>query len=215
MVEKRVALDKMEFLCLGVELINFPAIESPIYNQSTRTPEVFYYEIDPEEREAAKVIVTDVDNKRGNFISVCSNLDNLLGKAISSFFFDTDSDMKKMFHAYILDTTIFSFSQRKKVLQQIMEKHPDKFKSITKQLRQELFSDLDKIIDMRNAFAHGKIIIDYNADNPIIRFYNSKKNKEDEKILSSKFFTDLENQTFQVALTLSECIPDMLWDARL
>ena len=74
-----------------------------------------------------------------------------------------------------------------------------------------MFEIIDYLIDMRNALAHGKIIIDYAAQKNVIRYYKSKNNSEVEEILSSELFDNLDDKIQDAALSLLDCVPAAKW----
>ena len=53
---------------------------------------------------------------------------------------------------------------------------------------------------MRNALAHGDIIIDYEGNKVILRYYNSQANKKEDVILSPDFFKTLHTKISTLVL---------------
>jgi hypothetical protein len=116
-----------------------------------------------------------------------------------------------MLHDFILDTTIFSFIQKKKVLQRIMEKYPKKFDSFTNKSRQEMFDNLNYLIKMRNAFAHGSAIIDFQVDKTVLRYYDSTTNQQTELIVTPEFFLGLQKKVLDSVMNLMTMTPQLNW----
>jgi hypothetical protein len=67
---------------------------------------------------------------RGEFISKCSEVDYVLGIAISWFFFEADNEKTKIFSELILRTGFFSFTQKKKVLESLIKNYPVRYPTV-------------------------------------------------------------------------------------
>ncbi|MFZ1128500.1 hypothetical protein [Methanoregula sp.] len=194
---------EMDYLGTGFKIINFPtwAIRN---SDGVEEPQI---------TEEASAYVQERMNflrfERGKFISGCTEIDNVLGEAISAFFFREHRDEYKrgQFHDFIIDTTIFSFSQRKNVIQQIMKKYPREFPLLDSHIRQIMFEQIDYVIKMRNAFAHGKIIINYRERTNTLSYFNSSKNRIEELPLNSELFSTLSTITDDLSSQIIEnCI---------
>jgi|SRR5208337_499342 len=148
---------------------------------------------------------------RGNFISGCTGIDNTLSETISSFFFkdNTELDKRTQFHDLVIDTPIFSFIQRKKVLQSIMENYPEEFPAFSGKSRQEMFEEINYIIKMRNAFAHGTLIINYSERTESLSYFDSQSNRRKEQQLTKEFFIDLYTKIQNLSTQILECIPSV------
>jgi len=111
----------------------------------------------------------------------------------------------QIFHKLILDTTILSMSQKKNILKSIMEKYPqefDEFSDIDK--RKKLFQDLDQIIKLRNALAHGRIVIDCRTDIVSLNYYDSNQNKQREIELSATYCDAMNKKISSLLSDLSQ-----------
>jgi len=164
----------MRYIGPGYSVTNYPKVGV----ENSAFPEEFFYDITPEGQTIANEIIATVYAKRGEFISRSIDIEYVLGKSISDFFFETDSERKELFHQHIIDHPFFSFMEKKKVLESIMAKHPEKFPAFERKERDDLFKYIKSIIDVRNAFAHGEIIIDVNNRIATLRFLILKRIKK-------------------------------------
>ena len=194
---------EMDYLGTGFKIINFP---THIIRHLDGVQE-------PQITEEASAYVQDRMNllrfERGKFISGCTEIDNVLGEAISAFFFRDHRDEHKrgQFHDFIIDTTIFSFSQRKNVLQQIMKKFPREFPPLGSRERQRMFEQIEYLGKTRNSFAHGKIIINYGERTETLSYFNSSKNRIEELLLNPELFSTLSTITDNLSSHIIEnCI---------
>ena len=199
-------MTKLLYPGLGIEILNFPTCEMTIDGGAPLQM------ITPEAQKKVDTLMRQIRDGRGKFIAGCVDIENVLGQAISYYFFKDDSLKREMLHDFILDTTIFSFSQKKKVLQRIMEKYPKEFNSFTSKSRQEMFDNLNYLIKMRNAFAHGSSIIDFQADKVYFRYYSSTTNQQTELIVSSNFFIDLQKMVLDTIMALMIMTPQLNWN---
>lgn len=70
-----------------------------------------------------------------------------------------------------------------------MEKYPNEFGEFSDvDKRKKLFQDLDQIIKLRNALAHGRIVIDCASNIVTLNYYDSNKNKQNEMGLPAAYF---------------------------
>jgi len=194
---------EMDYLGTGFKIKNYP----------THFIKNFDGIIEPQITEDASTYVQErmdlLRFERGKFISGCTEIDNVLGEAISAFFFREHRDEHKrgQFHDFIIDTTIFSFSQRKNVLQQIMKKYPREFPSLGSRERQKMFERIEYLGKTRNAFAHGKIVINYGEKTDTLSYFNSSKNRIDVLPLNSELFLTLSTMTDDLSSHIIEsCI---------
>ncbi len=171
----------------GFKITNYPAVE--IYKDGQ-----VYEEMTPEAREKANEIIEDVKKKRGEVISRCVDIEKLLGESISRFFFENNKEKREIFHEQILDTTLLSFGQKKNLLQRITKKYPDEFKSLSEETRKNFFNELNHIIKMRDALAHGEITIDFPVKEVTLQFYDSIRNEKANIILDPDFFPNMRNK---------------------
>lgn len=181
---------KMRTIGSGFETINIPVIKTPNSDEF----EGYSYAIPPETNEKVMKIIENIKIYRGEVISGCVDIDHLLGESISRFFLKNNPEKREIFHELIIDTTFFSISQKKNILQLIMEKHPEEFRAFSPKERQKFFVDLNYIIKIRNALAHGDVKIDYNADRVFLQYYNSQKNRIEDVDLDQDFFDGVRNK---------------------
>ena len=178
----------------GFRVINYPTIE----NKESDDPEEWYLDVTPEaEIEIAKIL-NIIKQQRGETISRCVDVDNLLGRVISDFFLKDDPQKREIFHELILDTTILSFSQKKRIFKTIVEKYSEKkgisSEDLIKRAERDrkLFEDLNHIIKIRNALAHGNITLDFESGAASLQYFDSNKNEKTETIITPQFFEDLK-----------------------
>jgi hypothetical protein len=186
----------------GFEILNYPEHEELSEDGSS------FKHITPEAQKRAKEVITLIRENRCKFISGCVDVEKYLGEAIAKFFFEDEIAKREMFHLFVLDTTLFSFSQKRKLLQRIMENNQDKFESLTSKSRQEMFDNINDLIKIRNAFAHGETIIDFKTEHGYIRYFDSITNQKAELILSPDFFKQLDTRVSKAIVNLLPFIPE-------
>jgi len=196
-------MNKMQTLGSGIEIVNYKTKKLRINDDE-------YEEITDDDWSYAEEESDILRKVRGSFISGCSEIDNALGEAISWFFFrdNTDNDKRTQFHDFILDTPIFSFIQRKKVLQLIMEKYPKDFPAFTGKQRQEMFDKINNLIKLRNAFAHGTFVINCNERKDSLVYYNSLKNQREDLVIDKDHTDQWDDEISDLALEILGCIPE-------
>ena len=187
----------------GFEILNYPTCDAVVEGSDESIQD-----ITPEARKKAKEVISIIRVNRGKFISGCVDVEKYLGEVIGQFFFENESIKREMFHLFILDTTLFSFSQKKKVLQRIMESNSDKFGPLTRKARQEMFDNINYLIKIRNVFAHGEIVLDFQKDHAFIRYFDSSINEKAEVIVSPDFFNELDTKISKVVMDLLPFIPE-------
>jgi hypothetical protein len=179
----------------GFKIRNYPTIEVP----SDDDPEGYFEYITPEAEHRGKLIFEQIKTLRGEAISSCVDIDNMLGQSISRFFFKNDPEKREIFHELILDTTELSFAQKRNILQLIMDKYPNEFGPFSdKRRKQEFFEIVNSIIKTRNALAHGVIIFDYVDNKVFLHYYDKSKNKTQEDELSPEFFKNIKSKINQL-----------------
>ncbi len=194
---------KIQYLGSGIEVINYPEEEITLDDDPKRT--VVW--ITSKAETVVNRKATLIKERRGQFISECIDIENLLGKAISNFFFETDSEKRELFHIFLLDTITISFKQKENLLRLIMEKHPEKFTLISPTQRQEMITKINDLIKKRNAFAHGKIVIDFEAKETALIFYNNRDDKIEKLPLTEQLFSELDKHVVSVCQTLLQLFP--------
>jgi hypothetical protein len=187
---------KYRIIGSGFEVTNYPTDEI----SDPGEPDYVYEDITPEAKAEVNKIIEKIKIRRGEVISACVDIDTLLGKSISLFFLSKNPEKRKIFHDLILDTTAISIFKKKEILELIMIKHPEEFSGFSPKQRQKFFEDLNYVIKMRNALAHGDVIIDYFEKKEVLKYYNSKSNKKDEVVLSSDFFEKLREKITNLVL---------------
>lgn len=109
-------------------------------------------------------------NARGQILDKCIDIENSINIIIQYFF--TKSSKNEEFYLlkeYILDSEAFTFIQKKKVLEKILEKLDFLDKKKVKKIIQTLMN----IIKDRNKLAHGLILIDYEEMKTQVRYYEN------------------------------------------
>jgi hypothetical protein len=138
----------------------------------------------------------------------CNNIQRSLEDIISLIHLETNSNDETK--------NRLSFSRTKQKLQSIIKKYPEFF---TNEYQQTFFDTLDSIIKVRNAFAHGTIIWNYESDKLCLRYLDNKKLGDKEIILDSTFFAELDDKLQIVKMKIlspkngllkSEIFPEML-----
>ena len=176
----------------GYKVINYPTIE----NHDSDDPEEWYLDVIPEVEIEINKILDIIKRDRGEVISRCVDIDNLLGRVISDFFFKDKPQKREIFHELFLETTILSFSQKKKILKSIVENYPDNDEISSDMLmrrrenNKKLFEDLNCIIKMRNALAHGSITFDFEKSIATLQYYDSNRNEKMETLITPQFFEE-------------------------
>jgi hypothetical protein len=171
------------FVTINISVIKIPNSEG-IEGYSYRIPPGLQEKID-NKKEYIKM-------HRGEVISRCVDIDHLLGESISQFFLKDNAEKREIFHKLILDAPDFSISKKRNIFKSIMKNHPDEFKTFSPKEQQKFFKELDYVIRMRNALAHGDVIYDYNADKVFLQYCHSQQKKE--VVLDQDFFDELRNK---------------------
>jgi hypothetical protein len=195
-------MTEMDILGTGIKIINYPTVpvqasDGIIEDQITDDALTYI-----EKRSSF------LRTHKGDFISGCTEIDNTISEVISFFFFkdNTDQNKRTQFHDLIIDTSIFAFIQRRKVLQLIMEKYPDDFPAFSGRSRQEMFDEINYIIKMRNAFAHGTLIINCEGRTESLSYFDSQSNRRVEQQLTDELFIDLYTKIQNLSAQILECI---------
>jgi hypothetical protein len=145
----------------------------------------------PEAQQTIDGIVKDMTKIRNDTITMCVDFEYYLSLGISRFFFEDNVVKAPIFHDLILDTTILSLSQKKNLVKQLIDKYPDAFDAFPDEDSKKKFYDyLNFLIKVRNAFAHGKILIDYATRTSYVRYYDSNRQQKDTIVLEH---SDSEN----------------------
>jgi hypothetical protein len=198
-------MEETHTLGSGFTIRNFPTYKIP----SDEDPDGFFLYISPDAEKRSNEIIQSIKTSRGEIISCCVDIDNLLGKSISRFFLKDDPKKQEIFHELILDTTELSFAQKRNILKLIMEKYPEEFGPFSDKKRQhEFFEIVNYIIKIRNALAHGEIIVDYNEDKVFLQYYDKSKNKKQEIELSPEFFKKVKSDISQLVWSFWSGISD-------
>jgi hypothetical protein len=193
--DKGQFMSKLQYLGTGIEVVNYPEQEISVtgeFNEET------YDWISDEAEAKVKRITETIRRERGKFISGCIDIEKLLSDAISYFFFETDSEKRELFHLFLLDADTLSFKQKETLLKLIMEKFPKKFQRVTREKKQEMIESIDFLIKKRNAFAHGKIVINFETEKTELIFYDRSKNENVCLSLSPELFFELERKVINV-----------------
>jgi len=172
----------------GYTILQCPAMLE--YN--SKDPEDHQYILTPNQNKKITKLIKNNQIKRGAFLSATVDIEKSLGQLISTFFISSDSDKCQMFHDVILDTTMLTFQQKFKIFKYILIN--SEFKGFTKKSKDIFFHDINHIIEIRNAFAHGSIFIDYKTELTYINYFNSSKNKVDCLLTDNAFFDLLEHK---------------------
>jgi len=191
----------MRYIGLGYSVTNNSEIEST----DSAFPETNILEMTHETHAIAQEVIGPIYKKRGEFISRSVDIEYLLCQSISDFFFENDLKRKDLFYQHIISQPFFMFNEKKKILQSIMEKYPDKFPAFDKKETKELFICINKIIDIRNAFAHGQINVNVNTRCATLYFFDSKRNRQAHYPLTQSFFNELNGLLLLGQSLLSKC----------
>ena len=143
-----------------------------------------------------------IESKRGEFISACYDLEHNLSQFISEFLFEDNIRKKEIFHELLLDTTIVTFGQKKNIARHLMKKFSDETTggSISEANQVQLFKKVEEIIKVRNALAHGEVIIDYNNDKAVVKYYDSNKNTKVKIELNETVFSEIDTKVVGLSI---------------
>lgn len=119
-------------------------------------------------------IKLDAKRIRGEVISGAVDVEGYLQSIISRVFFNSDEDMRAIFNNTILDKESFTFNEKLKTVNGLIESFPEIFSSIEKQKKGDLNKKIKYVMEHRNIFAHNEIIVDL-ADKTAYFMKNGKK----------------------------------------
>lgn len=157
--------------------------------------------------------LAQVRSNTGNIISTTIVIEQKIADIISNYLFGTlrPNDRRDFFENEILCSSRFSSAAKIPVLLKIVEElkffgdppeNNKKRKDDTKKKTREFENLLRKVIEYRNAFAHGEL--KYESPTGCILNYHSKDHKK--CVLNSQFWDKLENRYNQLLEILNEML---------
>ncbi|EPW6730602.1 hypothetical protein ACWOK9_004603, partial [Vibrio parahaemolyticus] len=153
--------------------------------------------IDSEGMEALEVSKANVSTIV--WATLC--LERKMERVLTDFFFGQFNgfDPKRhLFEKELLESSAMQFSFKKKLIQKVCEEQ----KCVSGKKSSKLQGALKRIMEVRNAFAHGEMVLDA-KDGVVLNFY-SGEHKQFK--LNEKFWTDVETDFHTAEELLSEII---------
>lgn len=137
-----------------------------------------------------------ITNMRGRIIGSCLNIERKLDGFISDAM--VNKNKKSLFKELILEKEFFTLMNKWKLFRELI--HRLKINNITENERKDLLTLIKEIIEIRDSFAHGKIIF-YGPlhlhDLPIPKLCFLKSGEKKEIILDKKYFLDYEKKVIK------------------
>jgi hypothetical protein len=145
--------------------------------------------------EASFSNALEVIEKNGaELIAATVMLEDRMIEAVGKLLFPKSADsqlQRDFFTEEIIGTSDFSFAFKRKVLTRLLERT----KTIDAERINELKAGLNKIMEWRNAFAHGKIVHEHNGGFFLAYYSGGRK----ELVLDDEYFEKVES-TFRKCL---------------
>lgn len=138
--------------------------------------------------------LTAIEKNGAELITATVMLEDRMIEAVSKLLFGAGEDtckMREFFVDEIIGTSGFSFAFKRRVFTRLLESTSALDATTIKELK----AGLNKIMEWRNAFAHGKVLHDYNAGY-ILQYYSGGRQ---ELVLNDAFFEMVES-------TLRSCL---------
>ncbi|MFA4849455.1 MAG: hypothetical protein WC626_06980 [Methanoregula sp.] len=191
----------------GITVNNFPAEEYP----SAFNPDQSLIRPTSESKQKNEDKIAYIQKGRGRIISACYDLEYVLGLLISDYFLRDNPQKQAIFHELILDTTFLTFAQKKNIARLIIKNSSEEtIGKFSEEERKNLFNNLEYVIKMRNALAHGQIIIDLNNDTAFFQYYDSNKNKINKFDITPEFLSRMPSSIEGLANILLCFIQDKI-----
>jgi hypothetical protein len=112
-----------------------------------------------EDSQFINKIKLDAKRIRGEVISGAVDVEGYLQSTISKVFFNFDKDKRDIFNNTILDKDFFTFNEKQKTMNKLIDAFPEIFFSIDKEKKGDLNKKIEYVKEHRNIFAHNEIII--------------------------------------------------------
>lgn len=136
--------------------------------------------------ELAKVR-DEITKKRGVVLSSSLLIEELLEVMITNIFFSKDIDRvtkeKELFGGAVLEREFFTFMSKWKVFRELCHHHP----ALNTKDHSDLLRELKEIINIRNRFAHGKVVFKEGKNPTLVYFEDGEK----EQLLNDAYFEEL------------------------
>ena len=154
----------------------------------------FYLDGEKPKTQASGEVLTEIAviEKNGlEILSAAIMLEDRMIEAVGKILFGSNNDNREFFENEIMGTSDFSYSFKRKAFTRLLEQKrvidPDKLK--------KLKADLNKIMEWRNAFAHGKVLHELNGGF-VLQYYSGG---HQELVLDDNFFENVES-------TIRDCL---------
>ena len=190
----------------------------------------YYSEMDPDAKLIENEIVDKMKQNIGEYILKSGEIEKLVWQKIIGFFAEFDdpqsvitdiitksdnkskSALKNFKNIYInsdfssdltknlyFNGIRFSFSEKKSLLKIIMENYPEKFAYIK---IENLFNEIQEILDFRNALAHGQMTFDHKTK--IASVFHFRKSKKEIKAfgLSDEKIKEYDRKFWELTMFL-------------
>lgn len=154
----------------------------------------FYFDDEKPKTQASGEVLGEmaVIEKNGlEILSAAIMMEDRMIEAVGKILFGSNNDNREFFENEIMGTSDFSYSFKRKAFTRLLEQknviEPDKLK--------KLKAGLNKIMEWRNAFAHGKVLYELNGGF-VLQYYSGS---HQELVLDDNFFENVES-------TIRDCL---------
>ena len=152
----------------------------------------FHLEGQPPSTTAPAAIFSDalavIEKNGSELITATIMLEDRMIEAVGKLLFPKDSDIqlqRDFFTQEVMSTSDFSFAFKRKVFTRLLERT----EAIDAGKIKELKAGLNKVMEWRNAFTHGKIVHDHNGGFVLCYYCGGRK----ELVLDDAFFEQVES----------------------
>lgn len=166
--------------------------------------EVFAYFDDPRRIEINKELRNKYAEYRSNVLDTAIEIETLLVATLSHFLVGQDYVRFSLLRYLIFDAEFCNFMQLRKMLSTVFHLCGDQINCMSKTEADRLRSNIDKIIKIRNMFAHGMLIPDLDTGEIKVRHYESKVVLQTITDASVKRYIEMCKSTLKSLSVLNE-----------
>jgi hypothetical protein len=141
----------------------------------------------PENQKILNEIVSNAKKIRGEIISNSLDIDFILNDLIGLFFFNTKEKID-IFNECFLYKEFFTFGEKVKLFNFLLKKYPERFHLNSESKRKEIITQITKVMEVRNKFAHEDITVNFKEKVAYIF------DKNQQNLLSSQSIGDFQKR---------------------
>jgi hypothetical protein len=151
--------------------------------------------LDHEREQACFAEAHEVQLTRGRILTYAIETERLIEDICGAYFVPRDLELRQRFLAIVMTQEFCSFRAKKRILQDIT-----RILEITPPPKLNI---LDKLMELRNDFAHGKILVDWQTLRPLIEHSAGKR---DDAYKMAHKFCELYLQARQLLVQLGSSV---------